>query len=197
MSQRELMEAIGQQVLAQRERIMAQANERAATIVRKAEAEKDKFLHAAVTRAAASVKKEEAKIVNEAKLQAKKELLMAKQQLVDDTMGGLETALRELPKRKDYRAVLVSLLDEALEGAEGEVRVRCRTEDRKLVEEHLKARQLKGKVESADLPLGGVDASWGTRGEFIRRNNFASRLEKIRPLLLQEANRIIFGAEVG
>ncbi len=196
MSQKELLEAISHQAHLRTDKILAEAAERAAVIVRRAEGEQGKHQQAFLEQARASMVNEQAKIVNDARLKTKRDFLKAKHELITRAMEGLELKLVELSKRKDYPKILGLLLDECLVGVSGRIVVRCRHEDRKLVENHLAQIKAQAVVEDAPFRLGGVEVRHGDKLQFILKNTFESRLEKIYPELLQEANRVIMsGAE--
>ncbi len=195
MSQHELMEAISRQVLKHAEGIRGEARERADAIVRKAEAELDKIGAAVLERARAATLAEEARITNEAKFKARKDFLAAKHRLVERVITGLEQSLASLPEHKDYKKVVTRLLDEALEGVSGPVIVRCRPQDAQVVRDHVAKRGMKATIEERPFPLTGVDVLWGDEFRLIVRNTLKSRMEKIHPALLQEANRLVFGLQ--
>jgi vacuolar-type H+-ATPase subunit E/Vma4 len=195
MSQKELLEAISRKAGLKTDQILAEATERAAGIVRRAEGEVGKIKQGILDQARASMSGEEAKIVNDARLKAKREFLHAKYELISSAMKSLDHALAELPKRKDYPAILGRLLDEGLKGVTGQVLIRCRPADRKLVEAYLAQHKVQATMEDAPFPLGGIEVRHGDSFQFIRKNTFQSRLEKIYPQLLQEANLGILGAQ--
>jgi vacuolar-type H+-ATPase subunit E/Vma4 len=192
MSQHELMEAISRQVLKQAEEIKGEARERAAAIVRKAEAELDKIGAAVIEKARVSIQVEEAKIINEAKFKARKEVLSAKHKLVERVITGLEQSLAGLPDRKEYKKVVARLLDESLEGVSGPVVIRCRPQDAQIVRDLVAKKEFKATIEERPFPLAGVEVLWGEGFRLIVRNTLKSRMEKIHPDLLQEANRLVF-----
>jgi vacuolar-type H+-ATPase subunit E/Vma4 len=186
------MEAISRQVLKQAEEIKGEARERAEAIVRKAEAELDKIGAGVIEKARASIQVEEAKIINEAKFKARKEVLSAKHKLVERVITGLEQTLAGLPDRKEYKKVVARLLDESLEGVSGPVVIRCRPQDAQIVRDLVAKKEFKATIEERPFPLTGVEVLWGEGFRLIVRNTLKSRMEKIHPDLLQEANRLVF-----
>ncbi|HEY5998717.1 MAG TPA: V-type ATP synthase subunit E family protein, partial [bacterium] len=116
-------------------------------------------------------------------------------EVIAAALRGLEERLVGLRGTPAYEALLARLVDECLEDAAGPVTIRCRPEDRGAVEEILRRRSAEAAIETAPLPLGGVEALLGPEGRCVVRNGLADRLEDARPLLLQEAGRLLFGAE--
>jgi vacuolar-type H+-ATPase subunit E/Vma4 len=193
MSQKELMEAISHQALLKTDKILEEARQSAALIIKKAEAGLEAIKEGIIERTRSSLKTEEARLVNEARLSVKKQILAVKHSRVEEVMKGLEMKLDELPRRKDYPAIMDSLLQETLDGVSGPVTVRCRAADRKLVEGWLAKAGFEARIEEAPLRHGGLEITFGPEGRFIRRNTFDSRLEKIYPELLREAEHLLFG----
>jgi vacuolar-type H+-ATPase subunit E/Vma4 len=194
MSQKELLEAISQQALIQTEKVAADAEESAASIIHRAESEISDIKDTVIDKARRSVASEEARIVNEARLESKKGMLAAKHELVDKVMAALRKSLEDLSRSKDYGKILNKLLKESLEGLEGQVTIRCRDEDRTMVEEAAAKAGLDVVLEKSDSTLGGIDVLWGD-DRFIRHDTFESRLEKLFPVLLSEANRLLFAGK--
>lgn len=193
MSQKELIDAICQQAHIKTDEVLGEAKERAKTIVRKAESETGKIKEGIIQRAVNSVKSEEAKIINEARLSAKKELLVAKHQVIDKVMESLKKRIEELPGKKEYPFIFESLLRESLNGASGPVLIRCMTRDRKLAEKFAQEASLQATIEESLKGSSGVEVLWGENSQFIRKNSFDDRMTKIYAELLKEANSMIFG----
>jgi hypothetical protein len=63
------------------------------------------------------------------------------------------------------------------------------------VEEIGRSAGIEVTVEEVPFALGGVEAVLGPQGRCVVRNTLADRLERSRPLLLQEAGRLLFGGE--
>lgn len=192
MSQKELIEAISQQAHHKTDEILEEAKRQASIIVRKSEDELDKIKENILRRARSSVKSEEAKIINEARLHAKKEQLVAKHEVIEKVMNGLEEKIAELPGKNEYSKIFSLLLQESLDGASGKAKIKCRNEDVALIEKFVSGKNIQVELEKAPSGFSGVDVVWGEEYQFIRKNSFNSRLEKIYPELLKEANKLIF-----
>jgi vacuolar-type H+-ATPase subunit E/Vma4 len=197
MSQKELLEAIGQQVGPQTDRILSEAADRAAAIVRRTESELAALREGIIAKARHGVAAEQSRIVNEARLRAKREQVGARHEVVMKVMALLERGLSELPSRRDYPDILARLLEECFEGVTGKAAIRCRPGDRARVEAWLASHGRQASVEEADLPLGGVELRWGDRLQFVRKNSFRSRLDKVLPELLREAGERVLGQAAG
>lgn len=190
----ELIAAIGESAARQREEILAQAETQAQALISEAEGQRDALIEKARARGAAAGRAEGSRIESRARIGAKREILKARYEVIEATLSALERRLRDLAGTAEYRPVLESLLAECLEESSGSVVVRCRPEDRELVEDYGGRNGLAIAVEEAPFPLGGVETAAGPDGSCVCRNTFVDRMEKIRPLLLQEAGRLLFGA---
>lgn len=193
----ELIAAIGEAASRQRDEILAQAAKEAEALVRHAEGQRDLRLEKARTRGAAAGRREGSRIESRARIGAKREILAARYEMIERTLRALEGRLCAQFGTGEYHQALESLLAECLAEADGPVVVRCRPEDQGIVEEYARRNGLAVAVEHVPLPLGGVETASGPDGSFVCRNSFADRIEKIRPQLLQEARRLLFGETGG
>jgi vacuolar-type H+-ATPase subunit E/Vma4 len=189
----ELIAAIGEAAARLREEILAAAEAEAGALVGRAEAERGGRLETARARGAAAARRESAQVESRARIGAKREVLAARYEVIERALAGLEARLRALGATAQYRPVLEALLGECLAECSGAVVVRCRAEDRGIVEAYAQRHGLALAVEAADFPLGGVETASGPGGACVCRNTFADRIEKIRPQLLQEAGQLLFG----
>lgn len=192
----DLIQAIGEEAGRQRRAIIAAAEEQARGIVGEAESGASRARPMAAGGPETAARGEAARILSRARLAARREVLAARAAVLDDTLRALEERLSGMLGTPAYRAVLERLLDECLEGAVGPVTVRCRPADREAVEEMLRGRGMEAAIEEHPFALGGVEAVIGAEGRCVVRNTIADRLERSRPLLLQEAGRLLFGGEV-
>lgn len=191
----ELIQAIGEKARGLREEILARAAAEARAITREAEGKRDGLLSNARARGAADARGEASGIVSSARLQARRELLAARHEKIESVLQALETQLGQFSSTAAYRGVLGVLLAECLAESPAPVTVRCRPEDLALVAELARRQGREIRVEETDLPGGGVETVAGTEGRFVCRNTLAERMERARPLLLQEAGRLLFGPQ--
>lgn len=189
----DLIRGIGEEAARQRQAILAAAEDEARAIVAEAEAAAGEQQAGAGGGAEAAARGEAARILSRARLAARRELLAARAEVIAAALRALEERLAALPGTPAYRGLLEELLAECLEGAAGAVTIRCRPEDRAAVEEILRRRGTGAAIEEIPLALGGIEAVLGPEGRCVVRNSLADRLERARPLLLQEAGRLLFG----
>ena len=193
----ELIQAIGEQAARQREAILSRAGEEARAIVRQAEARLPDLLRDARARAEAGAREEASRITSRARLEARREVRAARQFVVEQAVRVLEVRLAGLPSTAGYRAILEGLLAECLAEATDPVTVRCRREDRAVIEDAARRHGRVVSIEEADLPFGGVETASGPEGRLVCRNSLADRMESARSLILQEAGRHLLGRPGG
>lgn len=197
MGTEELIFALGEPAARQREQILAQAAKEAEELLRQAEGRRESGIEKARARGAAAARQESARIESRARIGAKREVLAARYEVIERALAELERQLAALSGTDAYRPIFDALLAECLAESDGPTVVRCRPEDCGLVEAYAARTGLSLAVEAAPFPLGGVETASGPGGARVCRNTFADRIEKIRPLLLQEAGRHLFGAAGG
>lgn len=185
----EVIGAIGEQAARQRAQIIARAEEEAGGLLREAEALRAATFRSVAARAEAAARAEGARIESRARLEARRLVQSARYALVAGALAALEALLAGFVGTAAYGEALERLLDEALEDAEPPVVVRCRAEDRAAVEACGRRRGLAFAVEEAPFATGGVEVASGPDGRLVRRNSFADRMARARPLLLAEAGR--------
>lgn len=193
----ELIHAIGEHAVQQREAILSRAGEEARTILRQAESRLPDALRDAKARAEAQAREEASRILSRARLAARREVQAARQRVIERALRALLERLGWLRSTPAYPAIVERLLAECLAEAADPVLVRCRREDRAAVEDAARRLGRAIAVEEADLPLGGVETASGPEGRLVCRNSLGDRMERARPLLLQEAGRCLFGRPGG
>lgn len=192
MGTEELIAALGEPAARQREQILAQAAKEADDLIRQAEGRRESVIEKARARGSAAARAESARIESRARIGAKREVLAARYEVIERALAELERRLAALAGTDAYPPIFDALLAECLAETDGPTTVRCRPEDRGLVEAYAARSGRSLAVEAAPFPLGGVETASGPGGARVCRNSFADRIEKIRPLLLQEAGRLLF-----
>lgn len=171
--------------------VLDRAKEQAKQIKEEAQEEAKKLKQAEIEKAKAIIESEAAKIINAARLAAKKEVIKAKEEAVKKAV---EKALEEVAKfrqKREYPEVFRHLLEEALEGINGKVVVRVNPDDVKMAEKLLSEMQVDGEVKGYSAVEGGVIVD-SAEGNITVTNTFQSRLKKAAQVYKSEVTRIIF-----
>lgn len=171
--------------------VLDRAKEQAKQIKEEAEEEAKKLKQAEIEKAKAIIESEAAKIINAARLAAKKEIIRAKEEAVKKAVEKALEEIGKFRKSKEYPEVFRHLLEEALEGISGKVVVRVHPDDVKMAEKLLSEMQVDGEVKGYPAIDGGVVVD-SAEGSITITNTFQSRLKKAAQVYKSEVTRIIF-----
>jgi V/A-type H+-transporting ATPase subunit E len=189
----ELIRLLEREAEAERERILAEARERAEGIRNEAETEAAALLEAQRRRIASEVEAARVRAQGTATLRATSLVLEAKDEQIDRVF---ELARAELewishdPAR--YPAILRRLLQEAVDGFEGRVVVECAESDVAAVEAMVRELGIEADVRPSPDVWGGVRVR-SEDGRFVVENTLTSRLERAKHVLLSEVAEILWG----
>jgi len=127
-------------------------------------------------------------------LKAKKELIKAQEETVEEAFRVAEERLKGFHADERYAGAFEVLLDECLEYISGEVVLQVRGDDRALVEKIMADRQTPYRVSDTPLDASGGLIASSADGEVTVLNTFESRLEKAWNKLRLEMSNSLFGA---
>ena len=178
MAEERFLEALGAQAEQEMEEITARAGEAAERIREEALREAGRRRAVRLRLAESEARGVRARIVNAARLEARKTVLSALHDLVEQAIEKLLTETLALRNREDYRQIVEKLLDECSLSAGS--RVLCSVEDGSLVKSIVEDRGLDISVEEHGDPGTGIVVISGD-GTFIQRNTFSERIRRARP----------------
>lgn len=198
MSLEKLLEKIKNDAREESRRIMAEAEEEAARVRKEAEEEARKESEAIARSFHTRAENERLKIISQARMEARIDLLTAKEQLLEEVFREASVAFRTLPVDK-YRSWLKAVvLGSVVSGKEELV---ASLHDRELLaggllEELNGELRLKGKT--AELSLAEETAPFDRgvilRGEKVETNlSLEAVLQRLRQESEEEVSRILFG----
>jgi V/A-type H+-transporting ATPase subunit E len=164
----------------------------AAKILEEAEEEARKIKEQELEKVLASLQTERAKILNEARLFVKRQIIQAKEEFIQKAFSEAKKKLNEIRKSKDYKTIFKNLLNEAMEGIEGKIMVDVDKEDEKVAREVLSDSGLGYELYTSLTSLGGLKVSTPD-GRITLTNTIDTRLEKGRQLLKTEIMTTLFG----
>jgi len=189
----ELIQLLEREAEAERERILAEARERADRIRNEAEAQATALVEAQRRRIASEVEAARVRAQSAATLRATSLILEAKDEQIDRVFELAQTELERIshdPTR--YPAILRRLLQEAVEGFEGRVVVECAESDVAAVEAIARELGIEADVRPSPDVGGGVRVR-SEDGRFVVENTLTSRLARARQALLSEVAEILWG----
>ncbi len=190
----ELIDLLEREAEAERQRILAEARQRAEELRRQAEADAHALLEAQRRRVAAEVEAARVRARGVAHLRASSAVLEAKDQVLEEVFRRAAEELDRVardPAR--YGALLRGLLREAVAGFQGPVVVECAEQDLHAVE--AAAREL-GVPVAQVRPDSALRAGVRVRsedGRFVVENTLLSRLQRARQALLAEVAEVLWG----
>lgn len=158
--------------------VLAEARERAAAILGEAETQaaaiREKHASDAEHAAGLSAMQE----LNAAKLEARRRLSGVRQGAVSEAFARARVALKDVRGTDAYPGLLARLIEEALEGVDGERAVLVDPRDEELAKRILAERGEDPALVRADIDTAGGVIVETRNGRVSRRNTLEDRLEK-------------------
>lgn len=188
----EMLRILEEEGQKQCEIIIRDGEAQVAKILEEAEEEVKNIKERELEKVLASLQIERAKILNEARLFVKRQIIQAKEEFIQKAFSEAKKKLNEIRKSKDYKTIFKNLLSEAMEGIEGKILVDVDKEDEKVAREVLNESGLDYELYASLTSLGGLKVST-TDGRITLTNTIDTRLEKGRQLLKTEIMTTLFG----
>lgn len=179
MAIEDIFRALEQQADDECRDILNAADIQAASIVEEARAEAERIRQRKLEAVEEGLRARAGKIVNDARLDAKRALAGVREDLVNEVFEAAASQLAQLRKSAQYERVFRDLAEEALAGADGECRVSVNPDDVPLAKKVLADLGIDGEAVADEGIDGGLVVHLHG-GRVIRRNTFGSRLKKVR-----------------
>lgn len=174
------------------EAVMKDGEAQVAKILEEAEEEARRIRERELEKVLASLQIEKAKILNEARLFVKRQIIQAKEEFIQKAFSEAKKKLEELRSSKNYKTIFKNLLSEAIESIEGKILVDVDKKDEKIAKEVLDDSGLDYELHTSLTALGGLKVST-MDGRITLTNTIDTRLEKGRQLLKTEIMTTLFG----
>ncbi len=192
MALEEILRALEEEGDREIEEIKAKAQAQVDQIIEEARREAERLKKEEMEKSKRAAEGEAARIVNAARLFAKKEIIRAKEESIRKVVAEAQAKLDEVRKRKDYPQILQKLIAEAMEGVDGPVVVKVNPQDKELAEKLLADYQISYELKTDPGIKGGLQVQTKDEAIFIN-NTLESRLKKAVQLLKMEVTKILFG----
>lgn len=179
MAIEDIFRALEQQADDECRDILNAADIQAASIVEEARAEAERIKQRKLDAVEEGLRARAGKIVNDARLDAKRALAGVREDLVNEVFEKAASRLTALRGTAQYERVFRDLAEEALAGADGACRVSVNPDDVAVAKKVLAGLGVDGEVV-ADAGVDGGLVVHLHGGRVIRRNTFDSRLKKVR-----------------
>lgn len=138
------------------------------------------------------IKKASTAIINRARIEAGGRVIRARYEIIEDIFNRACERFLEIKNGKDYPSVFEKLCKEALRDVNGETRVLIDEDDARLFKKLFSNIPLKLESVGGSSKIVGIEIISGS-GSVIIKNTLNSRLEKIKPELMLELNKFLFG----
>lgn len=169
--------------------ILAEAKAQANEILSEAKAKGEKLAANSFDRAVQRAKLERAKILSAAQFDVKKEVLIAKEKVVEELFTKVEAEAKQ--EFENNESLLKILADEAISKFEGQkVKVYVNNTSKDLAEKVLNGQQIEGTLNT----IGGLKVT-SENGRISVDNTVEGRLRKIRQVFEPEIIKTLFGGE--
>jgi vacuolar-type H+-ATPase subunit E/Vma4 len=179
MAIEDIFRALEEQADSECRDILNAADIQAASIVEEARAEAERIKQRKLEAVEEGLRARAGKIVNDARLDAKRALAQVREQLVNQVFDAAAARLASMRGDSAYERVFRGLAEEALAGADGSCVVTVAPADVEIARTVLADLAVSGEVEADDAITGGLVVSLHG-GRVVRRNTFDSRLQKVR-----------------
>lgn len=172
--------------------IVARSKQSAKRIVAEAKEDAKRVKEDEIAKATSGLGGERAKVINAARLTVKKEVIRAKEEVIQEVFNEVESRLKKLRDSSDYPHIFESLAVETLEGIEGKVKVEVDKKDIPLAKSILEKKGLDYSLDASPTFLAGIKITTDD-GRITITNTFDSRLEKAHQFLKSEITNVLFG----
>ncbi len=190
----ELVTILEKEANAEIERILTEARGHAERLIAQANQETQAYLAEQRQRIDAERKAALVKADSAAQVRASALVLKAKDQAIAEVFATAGADLSRLQQDKTrYGAILRGLIQEASGALSGRVTVQVNPTDLDLVKQAVKDLKLDAEVKTGDDISGGVRLI-SSDGRFVVENTLASRVERVRSLIVPEIAAQLWGS---
>lgn len=172
--------------------ILDNAEAEAAEILKNAKEEAKRVREEYVTRAEATMYGEKIRILSDAKLYVKKQVIQAKEKHIEDAFDSVAGEFEAMRTRPEYASYFRRLLDETAANAEGDLVISVDRRDEKVARDAVAAAGLDCELRTDISTLGGLKAITAD-GRIVLTNTIDSRLERAKQFLKPEVATKLFG----
>lgn len=194
MALEDILRALEEKAEVNIEVIKTEAQQRVKEIMAEVEGEAARTRRLRLKKVEDMIRSEATSIIYSASLKAKKELIKAQEETVDEAFRIAEQRLSDLHREENYPRCFEALLDECLGYLDGEVVFQVRRDDRALLEGIMAKKQLPYRISDTPLEVSGGLIAGSAQGEVTVLNTFESRLDKAKNKLRLEISNSLFGA---
>lgn len=175
-----------------RQEILKRAGDEAKEIVKRAKEEAEAIKSEYIRRADSALQGEKARILGDAKLFVKKQVIQAKEKHIEEAFAEIAGEFEAMRTSEEYAKYFRRLLKETVANAEGKLIVSVDKRDEKVASEAISEMSLDCELRTDLTCLGGLRATT-LDGRITLTNTFDSRLERAKQFLKPEVATALFG----
>lgn len=188
----DMLRAIEEEGEARCKEILDNAEAEAAEILKNVKEEAKRVREEYIARAEATMYGEKTRILSDAKLYVKKQVIQAKEEHIEDAFDNVASEFEAMRKRPEYASYFRRLLDETAANAEGNLIISVDRRDEKVARDAVAAAGLDCELRTDISTLGGLKAITAD-GRIVLTNTIDSRLERAKQFLKPEVATKLFG----
>ncbi len=192
MALKDMLEALKEEGARQCREIISQAEVQAAKIVEEAKEEAEEIRKEEVEKVKSVIQVDRNKLINEARLGVKREIIQAKEEFIQQTFLEAEKRVQKFKSSPDYQKSLGRMVEEVLEEIpDSKILVSVEKKDEKVARQILDQRDIKHEFVKSLNSSGGIKIT-SEDGRISLTNTFEIRLEKAKKLLKSDIMNILF-----
>ncbi|MBI5043912.1 MAG: hypothetical protein HZC10_08850 [Nitrospirae bacterium] len=192
MSHQDLIKALLQDGRRQCEQIIEKAKADAEETVKNAERELEQLKKEELKKIESDIKIKSVETLNRAKVNSEGKVLKAKYEIIENIFQGAAKRFSEIKDSKEHPTVFEKLCKEILGDIKGDTKIIIDKEDAKLFKKLFPDINVKIEPFQGNSRISGIELVT-QNGSVIIKNTLISRLEKIKPELMLELNKLLFG----
>lgn len=174
------------------EQIIEKARADAEEIIKNAEGDAALQKQEHLAKIDSDIKKTSIAIINRARIEAGGKIIRAKYEIIEDILKRASERFLEIKNCKDYPFIFEKLFKEVLQDINSEARVLIDKDDVKLFKRFFSNISVEMEPVHGNSRIAGVEII-SSKGSVKVKNTLNSRLVKIKPELILELNKFLFG----
>ncbi len=191
MALEDIFKALEEQADVECEQILADARDQAKAILEEAEDQAETLRSERLGTTERAVRTKTSQQINSARLEVKKRVAAVKERAVGQVFDETQRSLEALRHADVYPALMRDLLQEAVDGVDGEYQILVDKADADVATKVAKELGLSAPVMAEISSMGGVVVSYGD-GRIARRNTLEDRLERARQFIQADVAELMF-----
>lgn len=188
----DILDALDKDGYEQEQDIKTRAKEQIKGILEQAEKDAEIIRKQSVGAMGKTITRETSKIISDARLQVRKQIIVAKEQLIDEVFVKADSALKKVRNSPEYPGILERLIRETVGHGQGDMAISVNPADNKLAAGILGKLGIACPLDTDIRCTGGLRATSADK-RVCFDNTLESRLERAKQFTKSEITNILFG----